>query len=57
MSLVVRLRRARDDVRRQLLWIASSAAFLAFGVVCILVVPRVQGAEETWLAALPLRLA
>ena len=32
-SLVVRLRRARDDERRQLLWIASSAAFLALGVV------------------------
>jgi hypothetical protein len=49
-SLVLRLRRARDDERRQLLWIASSAAFLAFGVVCILVVPRIQGEEVTWLA-------
>jgi signal transduction histidine kinase len=57
VSLALRLRKAGDDVRRQLLWIASSAAFLAFGVVVVLVVPRIQGAEGTWLAALPLRLA
>jgi signal transduction histidine kinase len=57
VSLVLRLRQARDDVRRQLLWIASSAAFLAFGVVFILIVPRLQGEEGTWLAGLPLRLA
>jgi signal transduction histidine kinase len=54
--LVVRLRRSRDDVRRQLLWIASSAAFLALGVVVILLVPRITGVEGTWLAALPLRV-
>ena len=57
VSLALRLRRARDDVRRQVLWIASSAAFLALGVVVILVVPRLQGEEGTWLAALPLHLA
>jgi signal transduction histidine kinase len=57
VSLVLRLRRARDDVRRQVLWIASAAAFLAFGVVVILVVPRLQGEEGTWLTALPLHLA
>ena len=57
VSIALRLRRAADDVRRQLLWIASPAAFLAFGVVVVLVVPRLQGAEGTWLAALPLRLA
>jgi len=57
VSLVIRLRRARDEVRRQLLWIASSAAFLALGVVVILLVPRIQDGELTWLAALPLRLA
>ncbi len=57
VSLVLRLRRARDDVRRQLLWIASSATFLAIGVVLILVIPRIQGEEGTWVAALPLRLA
>ena len=56
-SLVVRLRRARDDVRRQLLWIASAAAMLAVGVVVILAVPRVTGVEGTWLAALPLHVA
>ena len=56
-SLVVRLRRSQDDVRRQLLWIASAASMLAVGVVVILVVPRLQGQEGTWLAALPLRLA
>jgi signal transduction histidine kinase len=57
VSLVLRLRRAQDDERRQLLWIASSAVFLAIGVVVILVVPRLAGEEGTWLAALPLRLA
>jgi signal transduction histidine kinase len=57
VSIALRLRRARDDVRRQLLWIASSAGFLAFGVVVVLVVPAVQGEDGTWLAALPLRLA
>ena len=57
VSLVLRLRRAKDDERRQLLWIASSAVFLAIGVVVILAVPRIQGEEGTWLAGLPLRLA
>jgi GAF domain-containing protein len=57
VSIALRLRNARDDVRRQLLWIASSAAFLAFGVVVVLVVPPIQGEAGTWLAALPLRLA
>lgn len=56
VSLVVRLLKARDDERRQLLWIASSAVFLAIGVVAILVIPRIQGQEVTWLAGLPLRL-
>ncbi len=56
-SLVVRLRRSRDDVRRQVLWIGSSAAFLALGVIVILAVPRLQGEEGTWLAGLPLRIA
>ncbi|WP_345206066.1 hypothetical protein [Fodinibacter luteus] len=56
-SLVVRLRRSHDDVRRQLLWIATAASMLAVGVVVILAVPRLQGEEGTWLAALPLRLA
>ena len=57
VSLVVRLRRSRDDVRRQLLWIASAAAMLAVGVVVILAVPRITGVEGTWLAGLPLRVA
>ena len=56
-SLVLRLRRAKDDERLQLLWIASAAAMLALGVVCILAIPRIQGEEGTWLAALPLRVA
>lgn len=56
VSLLLRLRRAADDERRQLLWIASSAVFLAIGVVVILAVPRIQGEEGTWLAALPLRV-
>ncbi len=57
VSLVLRLRRAKDDERLQLLWIASAAALLALGVVCILAIPRIQGEEGTWLAALPLRVA
>ena len=57
VSMALRLRRARDDERRQLLWIASSAVFLAFGVVVVLLVPRLQGEAGTWLAGLPLRLA
>lgn len=57
ISLLLRLRKARDDERRQLLWIAASAAFLAIGVVVILAVPRIQGEEGTWMAGLPLRLA
>ena len=56
VCLVLRLHRSRDDERRQLLWITSSAVFLAVGVVVILAVPRIQGEEGTWLAALPLRL-
>ena len=50
-------RKARDDERRQLLWITSSAVFLAIGVVVILVVPRISGEQGTWVAGLPLRLA
>ncbi|CUR57929.1 conserved membrane hypothetical protein [metagenome] len=57
VSLALRLRRAKDDERLQLLWIASAAALLALGVVCILAIPRIQGEEGTWLAALPLRVA
>ena len=57
VSMALRLRRARDDARRQLLWIASAAVLLAVGVVLILLVPRIQGETGTWLAALPLRLA
>ena len=57
VSLVLRLRRATDDERRQLLWVTSSAVFLAVGVVVVLTVPRVQGVEGTWLAGLPLKVA
>ena len=57
VSLVVRLRQARDDARRQLLWIASSAVALAIGVMVALAVPQAQGEGATWLAALPLGLA
>jgi signal transduction histidine kinase len=57
VSLLLRLRRSRDDVRRQLLWIAAAAAMLAIGVVVILAVPRITGVEGTWLAGLPLRVA
>ena len=57
VSIAWRLRTAKGDQRRQVLWIASAATFLAIGVLVILAVPRVQGVEGTWLAALPLRLA
>jgi signal transduction histidine kinase len=57
VSLVLRLRRVTDDERRQLLWVTSSAVFLAIGVVVVLTVPRITGEEGTWLAGLPLKLA
>jgi len=57
VSLVLRLMKARDNERRQLLWITSSAVFLAIGVVVILALPRILGEEGTWLAGLPMRLA
>ncbi len=53
VSLVRRLRRARDETRRQLLWIASSAAFLALGFALVLVVSSIQQ-EQTFVAAIPL---
>ena len=46
----------QGEERLQLLWIASAAAMLALGVVCILAIPRIQGEEGTWLAVLPLRI-
>ncbi|WP_404380427.1 hypothetical protein LL946_10600 [Knoellia locipacati] len=57
VSMALRLRGAMDDERRQILWIASSAVFLALGVVIILVLPRLTGEQGTWLAGLPMRLA
>lgn len=53
VSLVLRLRRAHDETRRQLLWIVSAAAALAGGFVLLLVVSAIQG-EQTLLAATPL---
>jgi len=57
VSLTLRLSRSAGDARRQLLWIASSAVALAFGVAVVLVVPHIQGDEKSWLAALPMNLA
>ncbi len=54
VSLFRRLRRARDDARRQLLWIVSPAASLAFGLVFAIVVSGIQGEDGTWLATTPL---
>jgi signal transduction histidine kinase len=56
-SLVPRLRRAHGEARQQLQWIAASAAFLATGLVCLLVVPAIVGETDGWLARIPLFLA
>ncbi|MDT7545789.1 MAG: hypothetical protein QOE99_1899 [Actinomycetota bacterium] len=55
VGLVVRLRRSVGEVRRQLLWVASSAGFMAAGFVVLLTVQAVTGAQEqTVLSAVPL---
>jgi hypothetical protein len=54
VGLVRRLRRARGETRQQLLWVALSASFLAFGLVFLLTVQGIQGGEQTWLSATPL---
>jgi hypothetical protein len=57
VSLGLRLRRAGGEKRSQLLWVALSAALLAFGLVWLLVVDAVQGGQQNTLAATPLFLA
>ncbi len=54
VSLSLRLRRGRDETRRQLLWIAAAASALAVGFVWLLAVQIVRGGEQTFLAAIPL---
>lgn len=53
VSLVLRMRRATGETRRQLLWIVAAAAALAFGFVFLLAVGTLQS-EQTFLAATPL---
>ena len=55
VSVVLRLRRAQGERRRQLLWVAVSASFLAGGFVWLLVVQLVTGEEtQSLLSAGPL---
>lgn len=53
VGVVRRLRRASGQARRQLLWVASAGAFLAFGFVFLLVAQAVQD-KQTLLGATPL---
>ena len=53
LSLFVRLRRSRGLLRRQLLWIATSAVGLAAGFLFLAVMGVLQG-EQTVLGATPL---
>ena len=58
VSMVRRLRRARGDTRQQLRWIATSAAFVAFGLIFQVVVISLYGGEKTvLLASAPLYVA
>jgi hypothetical protein len=57
VSLGLRLRRAHGEKRSQLLWVAVSAALLAFGLVWLIVVDAVQGGQQNTLTATPLFLA
>jgi signal transduction histidine kinase len=55
VGLVLRLTRAEGEVRRQLLWVASSAGFIAAGFAFLLTMQAATGAQEqTLLTALPL---
>lgn len=54
VSVALRLRRAEGEARRQLLWIAASATFLASGFVWLLAAQLFVGPEQTLLVALPL---
>src|SRR5688572_20284995 len=57
VSMVRRLRRATGVVRQQLMWIAASAASIAFGLAWLFAVGAVNGGEQTFLASGPLFLA
>ena len=57
VGLLVRLRRAAGEVRRQLLWIATSACMLASALVFLLVVSAFNGGEQTLVTATPLFLS
>ena len=57
VCLAIRLRRARGDARRQLLWIAASAAWLATAFVWYLVDTAVNGSDQAGVPVLFLYFA
>ena len=57
VGLVVRLRRAEGEVRRQLLWIATSAGMLACSLLFLLVGSEVDADGQTLVTATPLFLS
>jgi hypothetical protein len=57
VGLVVRLRRAEGEVRRQLLWIATSAGMLACSLFFLLVGSEVDADGQTLVTATPLFLS
>ncbi|MDX6258219.1 MAG: hypothetical protein QOJ11_4553 [Frankiales bacterium] len=57
VGLVLRLRRTQGETRRQLLWVAASAAMLASTFVWLLVGQQLIGGEDTLAAATPLYAA
>jgi hypothetical protein len=56
-SLVVRLRRSRGEVRRQVVLIVLSVVLVVTGIACVGVVESLNGGRQTWAASLPLLVA
>jgi hypothetical protein len=54
IGLVLRLLRAEGEVRRQLLWVASSAGFMAAGFVFLLTMQVITRGDQTLLSSTPL---
>jgi hypothetical protein len=57
VSMVLRLRRSRDEERQQVRLIALAATLVAAGLVNLMVVQIANGGEQTWAASLPLYVA
>ncbi|MDX6203286.1 MAG: hypothetical protein QOJ83_2786 [Frankiales bacterium] len=57
VGLVLRLARTQGETRRQLLWVAASAAMLATTFVWLLVTQQVNGGEDSLASATPIYAA